>query len=112
MKLNSNSKSIILAAVIVAALVVLALIATAPAKAGEPPMTENEKIVSTLVLSEVACQRGDAAACATRNQVCKIVTPERRRELFDFIRNDYPYKAKNGAAYITVKFGNALRNCA
>lgn len=87
------------------------VLATGSAFGAEHQMTESEKIVSTLVVAQVACDRGDAAACSQRNTVCRAVTPEHRRELFDFIRNDYPYKAKNGAMYVTMKFGKAMRDC-
>lgn len=112
-KYSENSKFIMKACIVTALLCIGVLFfAVAPVKAGERPMSDNEKIISTLVVNQVACDRGDTAACATRNAVCRAVTTQRRHELFDFIRNDYPYKAKNGAMYVTMKFGKALRDCA
>lgn len=112
MKLDNNSKSILIVAVVAAILCLIVLVATAPAaKAGERPMSMEEKIVSELIEADRRCDRGEPLLCTRVAEFCPVLTQQRVRDLRYFIRNDYPYKAKNGAMNITTRFNLALRKC-
>ena len=110
-KLDNNSKTILGTCIVAAPIVICILIFTAPpAKAGDFD-TMDYKITSEFIEADRQCNDGDQAKCQRVQQFCGVMNPQRVRGLYNYIRNDYPFKAKNGGMNITTRFTMALRKC-
>lgn len=110
-KLDNNSKTILGTCIVAALIVICILIFTAPpTKAGDFDTMEY-KITSEFIEADRQCNDGDQAKCQRVQQFCGVMNPQRVRGLYNYIRNDYPFKAKNGGMNITTRFTMALRKC-
>lgn len=88
--------------------VLLASLTILPAKAAT--MLANESLVTDFIESDRLCKT-DSAKCDHVIVLCQFMTDERKRELRYFIRNEYPFKTKNGGMNIMARYTRALRKC-
>ena len=91
-------------------LIALGLLAYEHAKAGDFDTMEY-KITSEFIEADRQCNDGDQGKCERVKQFCGVMNPQRVRGLYNYIHNDYPFKAKNGGMNITTRFTMALRKC-
>lgn len=72
---------------------------------------QNGDFVSDFITSDAKCIKGEVTACAHVQELCTLLTPARRSSVNYSIRNDYPFKSKNGGMNIAARYSMALRRC-
>lgn len=86
----------------------LAPVIVANAKAATPE--QNYNLISDFIESDRKCEK-DAAACQHVKELCVFMDESRVRELYNYMRHEYPFKTKNGGMNIAARFSRALRKC-
>jgi hypothetical protein len=78
---------------------------------GREEFTKEYAFIGNFIDAGRGCERGDQESCVARDKLCEALTPELDRHLRDYIRNEDPFKSKNGAMNIDARYSRTKRGC-
>jgi len=71
----------------------------------------NYDIVSDVLKTDEACRAGQPEECAHFADLCEVITPELNSKLVRYMRNEPPFRTRNGGSNITNRWPIAMDKC-
>ena len=102
----------ILTGLIVACLIgIAAILFFHPGKANASERVSNFDVVADVIKTDEACRAGYVGECEHFAELCSVITPADNARLSKWMRNEPPFRTRNGGSNISNRWPVAMARC-